>query len=207
MTGDGQYATFDPANPGAPVLSEIGAGTDLVGVSCAVDTACDVIGPNDETQIKPAGLSAGPHRHVNNFPLTDIACPKQTQCTAIAADYSFSYNPQHFRTPRKLTRIDDDNGMSAIACPTASQCTVITTGGYEQTYHPVTGKGIRSAFAVEKDEAQLALACPSTSLCVSLNDNGQAITFNPVTGAHIATHPIDPEGRAQRPRPAALTSD
>jgi hypothetical protein len=192
VTSDGQYATFDPANPGVPVLSEIGGGTDLVAVSCAVATSCDVIGPSDETQIKPAGPSAGPHRYVNNFPLTDIACPKQTQCTAIAADFSFSYNPRHFRTPRKLTRIHNDNGMSAIACPTASQCTVITSGGYEQTYHPVTGKGIRSAFAVEEDEALLALACPSTTLCVALDDNGTAITFAPTTGKRIAVHHIDP---------------
>ncbi|HLH66453.1 MAG TPA: hypothetical protein VKV27_12180 [Solirubrobacteraceae bacterium] len=113
----------------------------------------------------------------SNNQLGWVACPSQSQCTAIdQGEREVTFNPASPGTPAPAL-IDNAGYLNGLACPSVSQCTVVDTAAREVTFNP-TDPGNPAPVAIDSN-ALLGPACPSVSQCTAVDSMAYELTFDP----------------------------
>lgn len=130
--------------------------------------------------------------HDSNNQLGWVACPSQSQCTAIdLGEREVTFNPASPGTPTPVA-IDNAGNLNGLACPSVSQCTVVDTAAREVTFNP-TAPGTPTPVAIDNN-ALLGPACPSVSQCTAIDTFDNEVTFNPVNPGTPTPRRIDSDG-------------
>jgi hypothetical protein len=109
-------------------------------------------------------------------PLTAVACPTATQCTAVdIAGHAITFDPT---APAGASTSTISRALGAIACPSAAQCTAVGIVGQAVTFDPVSPAGATST-RVPGAGALSAVTCPSTHLCIAADVTGNAFIAQP----------------------------
>jgi hypothetical protein len=130
----------------------------------------------------PSPLQLAP----SGTPLSNLACPSATQCTATAGarviTFTLAANGQAIshrwvRTPFMGRGVQ----INGIWCPLATMCTVFQ--GQSVTGFNPRGFRYRASRLVAPDygEGLVGVRCPSRSECVAIDSFGHGATYNPQT--------------------------
>jgi hypothetical protein len=115
---------------------------------------------------------------VAGSPLTAVACPQASQCTAVDdSGDEVTFNVRAPGNPRDVA-IDAPNDILALSCPSTGQCTAVDDTGLEVTFDPVSGTVITGPIPID-DVSLNGVSCPAVAQCTAVDSSGRAVTFNP----------------------------
>jgi hypothetical protein len=205
VDADGREVTFDPNNPTDRTEADIDSLGRPYGpraLACPSISQCTMTdsGGNEET-FDPAHANTAKPVYIDpgfDDTLTSVACPVESQCTAI---YTFVYggggavtfNPTDCTSTKCETNNyldDDENNPHDIACPSESQCTIVDGDGDEVTFDP-NGTGTPPSFStIDNTNALNSISCPTASLCVAVDGIGNAVEGAPTNPLSFSVAPI-----------------
>ncbi|MDE3134143.1 MAG: hypothetical protein KGL15_08770 [Acidobacteriota bacterium] len=206
--------TFAPLSPGKPVPVPVDDGAPISAVACPAAAECVGLAstqPPYTLKFSVAALfDSRSQTHVDGIGLLSgtargIACPKRTQCTAVATQTSdcgvcsarrrtaeLTFNPyspsRRYPFGARGVKIDQAAGAGP-ACPSGRECTVVDERGREVTFDPLRPR-TRSVH-VESAAALTSVGCASARQCTAVGNKGTEVTFVPRTGALITSRQID----------------
>jgi hypothetical protein len=209
--------SFAPLSPGSPRYVGIDDGGPIRYLACPSEGECVGLGvaANPDAPF-PTGAVAlfegGSQNHVTGMPLAPLfdmprglACPTDTQCTAVTGSTSglcngswscpgteLTFNPRNLSAgfPRRSERRLDRIGFAALACVTAGQCTAIDGLGRAVTFAPRRKRPVVAVDAIGA-RGTTALACVSRSLCTAADRRGRELSFDPLTGTVVSRGVVD----------------
>jgi hypothetical protein len=125
--------------------------------------------------------------------LSAVACPLQTQCTAVdQVGQEVTFNPTASTSSGTPVLIDTGGQLTSIACPSSTQCTAVDLTGDEVTFNP-TSPTTPTLENVDSQGGQgevtgVAVSCPSSTQCTAVDDQakGEEVTFDPTTGNQVS---------------------
>lgn len=196
--GAPRLITFDPHAPNTSHTVQVaGLGGSL---ACPSVSECVAIAGTQGQTVTFDAISgqAQPAITRSQNPLSNLACPAASQCTAMDdLGYEVTFNPS---SAGDLTqaRVDvvggccTDNALGRIACPTTTRCVVVaqTYGSAEWTFDPRAPSGLESV-AVADGAPNIALACPVARECVALAK--VTASFLPAPALTSSTATFDPD--------------
>jgi hypothetical protein len=234
----GREVTFNPMDPEmpTPVVVDSG-GYTLTAVACPAGstTQCTAV-DNDghEVTFDPTGLvTPTAHTIDGTSPLSAIACPSASQCTATdgsgsdVVGHEVTFNPTSPGTPAAVQVDTLPFGyvglsgfyldVAGIACPSAGQCTIVDNYGRELTFDP-TSPGTPNAIVADYTVADLVgsypgsyymvgVSCASTSQCSAIDNVGGEVTFDPSAPSTDVLNPVFVDGSHSDLTGLACSSD
>jgi hypothetical protein len=195
--------TFSPSSPSSHVEHQVGTSDVSLGrVACASITRCVAVAVGgDEVTFDPATPGSATSASVDEGRELDaIACPTESQCTAVdepvyeygvngGYGHEVTFEPRSPGSPTPAV-IDDTSYLAAVECPSATQCTAVDNTGHETTFDPGAPGAPRTAL-VDNGRKLNGIACPSQSRCIAVDGSGDEVTFEPVTPGTPVPAPID----------------
>ena len=134
--------------------------------------------------------SSSPLELISGAPLTNLACPSATQCTATTGTRVITFTltangraigHRWVRTPFRGRGVQ----INGIWCPLTTMCTVFqsqsVTGFNPQAFRYRASKLV----APDYGEGLVAVRCPSRSRCVAIDSFGHGATYSPQTGKRL----------------------
>ncbi len=172
--------------------------TGLTGLSCASESFCVAVGygeGNLATSTNPPGGATAWHLtniDAGNPTLTDVACPSESLCVALAGEGEIdtSTNPtggagawQHGKLETTLY------GLNSVSCPSVHLCVAVArSGDIVTSSNPAGGVSAWTTVPISGSFEPAYVSCPSEKLCVAVDSAGHVITsVDPTGGANAWT--------------------
>lgn len=157
---------------------------------------CVVVGNGEEVDVSTdptGGVSAWSARKISHTDSTDVSCPSNRLCVAVAyrGNVLASAHPLGAASTWHRTLLTSSAyDLQSVSCPTVSFC---VASGYHDgesiygdvsvSHHPTGGRRAWSTFRLHTHEATgLGVSCPSPKLCVAEGGAEFLTSTNPAGG-------------------------
>ncbi len=139
------------------------------------------------TSASAAASSSGPLALRTGIPLTNLACPSATQCTATtgAQEITFTLSANGRAVTHRWARapfVGRGVQINSIWCPLTTLCTTIQSQSATNFSPRRFRLGTSRVIGPDYGEGLVSVRCPSRSECVAIDSFGHGVTYNPESG-------------------------
>jgi hypothetical protein len=207
----GNEAAFNPASPGAAVVSTIDStgylglavfGTTYVsGVACASPTECTAVThAGAEVTFNPGAPGTPTPVKIDNGNVDGVACISAGACVAVdEGGQELVFDPATGAVS-ETADIDGTRELNGLTCPSATDCVAFDNIGQAVAFTPATGAVIHTTAILSNTEVSdnisvNGITCAASATeCTVVDSTGEAVGFAPATGAVLNTTTIDAGG-------------